>query len=80
MNVAELKVDLVQLIMAIDEENTLRKMMKVFKDVAQKEDWWDEIPVLHQARILQSYKDSFNSENWIDHEDVKKQHAKWLQK
>ena len=68
MNVAELKVDLVQLIMAIDEESTLQSMFKAIKELAQKEDWWDDIPAVHQARILQSYKDSFNSENWIDHE------------
>lgn len=36
MNIAELKVDLVQLIMAIDDKKTLRKMMKACKKVAKK--------------------------------------------
>lgn len=80
MNVAELKVDLVQLIMAIDEESTLRNVIKAIKELAQKDDWWDEIPLAHRERILNSYKESFNPENWVNHEDVKKQHAKWLQK
>ena len=42
--------------------------------------WWHEIPAEQQARILKSYKESYSPENWIDHEEVKKHHAKWLQK
>jgi hypothetical protein len=49
-------------------------------DITEIEDsnWWHEIPAEQQAHILKSYKESYNPENWIDHEEVKKLHAKWL--
>lgn len=50
------------------------------KKLNKKEDSWNDIPPIHQERILNSYEESFNSKNWVNHEDVKKQHAKWLQK
>lgn len=48
------------------------------KKLTKKENSWEDIPAIHQERILNSYKESFNSENWIEHEDVKKQHAQLL--
>ena len=58
----------------------LERFVKVLQEAAENDEWWQDIPKEEQARILKSYKESYNSENWIDHEDVKKQHAKWLQK
>jgi hypothetical protein len=80
MSVLELKNSLVDLISDLQSEDTLKNIFRLIKEASQNEDWWDAIPAKHQARILKSYEESFKSENWIDHEDMKKRHAKWLQK
>ena len=80
MKIAELKVDLMQFITAIDDKKTLRKMMKACKKVAKKNDWWHEVPKAHRKRIKKSYKESFNPDNWVDHEDVVKMSRQWLSK
>ena len=80
MSVLELKGSLLEMIGDIQNEDTLKNLFILIKDASQDEDWWDNIPAKHQERILKSYEESFNSDNWIDHEDMKKQHAKWLQK
>ena len=81
MNVLELKGSIFELIARIDNPKSLHRVhefLEHFND--NSDDEWDEVPPVHQERILNAYKDSFNSDNWVDHEDVKKQHAKWLQK
>jgi hypothetical protein len=45
----------------------------------KKTGFWHNVPPIHKKRIINSYKESFNPENWIDHEEAKKQH-KWLLK
>ena len=41
-------------------------------------DWWDELPPEQQARLQKSIEESYDPKNLIDHEDMKKKHAKWL--
>lgn len=80
MNVLEMRQDMVSMIMSIEKEKTLKKLMNLIKEAAEDDDWWDEIPVIHQERILKSYQESFDPKNWVSHEEVKKRHAQWLQK
>ncbi len=75
MSVIELKSSLMQMIGDIHSEAILKNMFRLLKEASQDEDWWDEIPAQHQARILKSYEESFNPDNWIDHEEMKKRHA-----
>ena len=78
MNVAELKVDLVQLIMAIDEESTLQSMFKAIKELAQKDDWRDEMSPEQQASLTKSLAETEDPKKWIAHEDVIKMSRQWL--
>ena len=83
MNVLELKGSIFELIAQIDNPKSLSRVhafLKHFNDDSDDNEEWDKVPPVHQERILNAYKESFNSENWVNHEDVKKQHAKWLQK
>ena len=80
MNVLELKGSIFELIARIDNPKSLSRVhefLKHFNDNPEDKDAWEDVPPVHQERILNAYKESFNSENWIDHEDVKKQHAKF---
>lgn len=80
MSVLELKGSLLEMIGDIQNEEILNSLFILIKQASEDEDWWDNIPAKHQERILKSYEESFNPENWIDHKDMKIRHAKWLQK
>lgn len=83
MNVLELKGSIFELIARIDNPKSLSRVhdfLEHFKDNPDDETEWDGVSAIHQERILNAYEESFNSDNWVNHEDVKKQHAKWLQK
>ena len=66
--------------MSIEKEKTLLKAISLLKEDAEEDDWWEDIPLVHRERILESYKESFEPKNWVSHEDALKRHAKWLQK
>lgn len=90
MNIAELKVEMFEIIaQTYDEPMVNRIYAKIHEAIEENgsqngdvtdESWWDEMPLTQQKRILTSYKESFDPENWISHEEMKKRHAKWLQK
>jgi hypothetical protein len=88
-NIAELKMEMVEIIsQTFDEPMVNRIYAKIHEAIEDEaaqsgdvtdESWWAEIPAQQKERILTSYKESFDPENWIDHEEMKKRHAKWLQ-
>jgi hypothetical protein len=91
MNIAELKMEMVEIISQTYDEPTVNRLYAKIHEVMEEDDdsqngevtdesWWNDMPLQQQERILTSYKESFDPENWIDHEDMKKRHAKWLQK
>ena len=90
MNIAELKMEMVEIIsQTYDEPMVNRFYAKIYEAIEEEdaqnddvtdESWWDEIPTEQQERILTAYKESFDPKNWIDHKEMKKRHAKWLQK
>ena len=80
MSDLELKGILLALVGRVESRSQLERFVVVLQEASENDDWWSEIPKEQQARILKSYKDSYNPDNWIDHEEVKKRHAKWLQK
>ena len=41
---------------------------------------WDSLTDAEKEEVMLSYEESFNQENLISHENVKKQHEKWLKK
>ena len=91
MNIAELKMEMVEIISQTYDEPMVNRIYAKIHEAIEDEDnlqngeltdesWWNDMPLQQQERILASYKESFDPENWIDHEDMKKRHAKWLQK
>ncbi len=87
MNIAELKMEMVEIISQTFDEQTVNRLYAKIHEVVEHENdlqsdevtdesWWDEIPIQQQKRILKSYKESFDPQNWIDHEEMKKRHAK----
>ena len=85
MNIAELKMEMVEIIsQTYDEPMVNRIYEKIHEAIGENnaqngdvtdESWWDEVPIQQQQRILISYRESFDPENWISHEDMKKRHA-----
>jgi hypothetical protein len=90
MNIAELKREMVEIISQTYDEPMVNRLYAKVHEAIEEEDaqnsdvtdesWWDDVPLTQQKRILTSYRESFDPENWISHEEMKKRHAKWLQK
>jgi hypothetical protein len=89
-NIAELKMEMVEIISQTYDEPMVNRIYAKIHEAIEEEDaqngdvtdesWWEEMPAQQKERILTSYKESFDPENWLDHEEMKKRHAKWLQK
>jgi hypothetical protein len=89
-NIAELKMEMVEIISQTYDEPMVNRIYAKIHEAIEEEDaqngdvtdesWWEEMPAQQKERILTSYKESFDPENWIDHEEMKKRHAKWLKK
>ena len=55
-----------------------RAMKKIFE--FPETDWWGGLSNEQQARLNQAIEESYDPNNLIDHEEIAKKHAKWLQK
>lgn len=90
MNITELKMEMVEIIsQTYDAPMVNRIYAKIHEAIEENdaqnadvtnESWWEDMPLTQRERILASYKESFDPENWISHKEMKKRHAKWLQK
>ena len=81
MSDTELKSSLHTLIERTEKRAQLELYAEILHDALdEKEDWWEAVPAEHRARILTSYKESFDPKNWVSHEEARKRHAKWLKK
>jgi hypothetical protein len=86
MNIAELKMEMVEIISQTYDEPMVNRIYAKIQEAIEYDDddsqngeltdesWWEEIPLQQKERILASYKESFDSENWMGHEDMKKRH------
>ena len=82
MNALAIKVEMFEILSQTHDEVVLQKLYKTMKVVfeATQPDWWDELPVEQQIRLQKSIEESYDPKNLIDHEVMKKKHAKWLKK
>ncbi len=80
MNALAIKVEMFELLAQTYDEVVLLKLYKSMKEVFEttESDWWDELSTEQQTRLQKSIEESYDPENLIDHEDMKKKHAKWL--
>ena len=78
MNALAIKVEMFELLAQTYDEAVLLKLYKSMKEVFETtdSDWWDELPPEQQARLQKSIEESYDPANLIDHEDMKKKHAK----
>ena len=82
MNTLELKGSLLDLISKANDNTRLARLFEAYNEIftTDETDWWDELPAEQQARLNQSIEESYDPKNLIDHEEMKKRHAKWLRK
>ena len=82
MNTLELKGSLLDLISKANDNTRLARLFEAYNEIftTDETDWWDALPVEQQARLNQAIEESYDPKNLIDHEEMKKKHAKWLRK
>ena len=76
------KEDFHRLIDKIEDEEVLKGYFKLIQRLNshQSGELWNNLSLLEKEELLLSYEESFNPANLISHDQVKKQHDKWLRK
>ena len=79
MNTLELKGSLLDLISKANDNTRLARLFEAYNEIftTDETDWWDELPAEQQARLSQSIEESYDPKNLVDHEEMKKRHAKF---
>lgn len=74
--------DFHKLIDRIEDESVLRSYLNLIETLNHNQAGilWKQLAPQEQEELLLSYEESFNKENLLGHEQVKKQHDKWLGK
>ena len=78
MSVLELKNELLEIIVSLQTEEALARILESAREVAEEEDLWAFVPDEQIDRINKIIENSANRDNLITHEEAKKRHAKWL--
>ena len=70
------------LIDKIEDEEVLKGYFKLIQTLNdhQTGKLWDSLKSEEKEELLLSYEESLNPKNLVSHNDVKKQHDKWLRK
>jgi hypothetical protein len=71
-----------KLIDKIEDETVLRGYFELIQKLNNNQtgELWNTLTAEQKEELLLSYEESFDSKNLISHEEVKKQHDKWLKK
>ena len=70
-----------QLIDKVENIDLLERFYQSFNSaVEQKKGAWQTLSDADKNHILESYDESFNENNLLNHEDVKVKYSKWLTK
>jgi len=70
------------LIDKIEDEELLKSYLQLIQRLNKHQTGklWDSLSSDEREELLLSYDESFNPSNLVSHEEVKKQHVKWLKK
>jgi hypothetical protein len=70
------------LIDKIEDEMTLKGYLTLIQKLikSQSGELWNGLSAEAKAELLLSYEESFDPSNLVSHEQVRKQHEKWLKK
>ena len=79
MNVAELKTNLIQLVMDTDNPTMLEKVIHFIKDLRKKEDWWADLTE-KQKIFIEKSSQQIDEGNVIPNEEVRNEIRQILQK
>ena len=76
------KDDFHNLIEKIEDEEVLKGYFKLIQRLNNNQtgELWDSLSPEEKDELLLSYEESLDPNNLISHEEVKKQHDKWLRK
>ncbi|HMG10490.1 MAG TPA: hypothetical protein VK609_18390 [Mucilaginibacter sp.] len=68
------------LIDTIDNEQLLKGYYELIKqlDINQSGNLWNNLNENERQELIIAYDESFDNKNLLSHEEVKKQHGKWL--
>jgi hypothetical protein len=84
MTAIELKGNILEIVARFESPKLLQKLYETATELLEKEedtaDWWDDLTPEQQIRLEKSIEESYDKTNWISHEEMKKKHAKWLEK
>ncbi len=71
-----------RLIEAIEDEEVVKAYFKLIQKLNDNQtgELWNSLTPEEKEELLISYGESFDSNNLISHNEVKKQHDKWLKK
>jgi hypothetical protein len=80
MSIAELKVEMLEIITSVQNEDKASRMVEALRDIADDETTDYNLTSEQETELLESLQESYDPTNWITHDDMKKKHAKWLRK
>jgi hypothetical protein len=68
------------LIDTIDDEQLLKGYYELIKqlNINQSGNLWNNLNENERQELMIAYDESFDNKNLLSHEEVKKQHEKWL--
>lgn len=74
--------DFHKLIEGIEDESLLKVYYVLIERLIKNQtgELWNSLSENEKAELIVSYEESFDAKNLISHQEVKKQHAKWLEK
>ena len=78
----KIKDDFHNLIEKIEDEAVLKGYFKLIQRLNNNQtgELWDSLSAEEKDELLLSFEERFDPKNLISHEEVKKQHGKWLGK
>ena len=79
-SVLKLKNEILEIIVSLQTEEALAKILESAKVAVEEEDLWSLLSPEQIEKLEASIERSKNRENLLSHEEVKKRHAKWLSK
>jgi hypothetical protein len=78
MSILELKSKIHEMVVLLQSEKALLKIFEAAKKAVDEEDLWDALSSEQIESLKNSIAKSKNKNLLLNHEDVKKRHAKWL--
>ena len=80
MSVLELKSEIHEMVVLLQSEKALLKILETAKQAVDEEDLWDTLSFEQVEILKKSIAKSKNKDILLNHDDVKQRHARWLSK